>query len=204
MAAREAARQQRIAQINAVRSTLPQAAFQMPVSALDLPDNIIEALQPLETVGEIMLRYLIDERRIQQLLNDAPPDASRRLQAALDKVVFPEDVPPQPEAVAAPEAEDAPVAFAPAFGDEGEAEDRPAARKDTRPTLQPQQPVYIPEEVDYDEDEEMDDVPKGGKGGKKGKKKKNRQLIYDEDRGGMVVKRQRKGGRGGDWNNWDE
>lgn len=197
MAAREAARQQRIAQVNAVRSTLPQAAFQMPVSALDLPDSIIEALQPLETVGEIMLRYLIDERRIQQLLSDAPPDASKRLQAALDKVVFPEEEPPQPEAETVT-AEEEPVV--PAFGDELEA----VARKETRPPLQPQQPVYIPEEIDFDDDEDIDEAPKSGKGGKKGKKKKNRQLIYDEDRGGMVVKRQRKGGRGGDWDTWDE
>jgi transcription termination/antitermination protein NusA len=201
MAAREAARQQRIAQVNAVRSTLPQAAFQMPVSSLDLPDTIIEALQPLETVGEIMLRYLIDERRIQQLLSDAPPDASKRLQAALDKVVFPETPTQEPEAtapVAEVESEEAPVASAPVFGEELDAA---ATRKDARSTLQPQQPVYIPEETDFEEDEDID--AKGGKG-KKGKKKKNRQLIYDEDRGGMVVKRQRKGGRGGDWNNWDE
>jgi N utilization substance protein A len=200
MAAREAQRQQRIAQVNAVRSTLPQAAFQMPVSSLDLPDSIIEALQPLETVGEIMLRYLIDERRIQQLLSDGPPDASKRLQAALDKVVFPEDQ-PQPEAAALAEGGDEAQAAAVAgLGDALETQPETAERKDARQTLQAQQPVFIPEEVDFDDEDEIDD---GKKGGKKGKKKKNRQLIYDEDRGGMVVKRQRKGGRG-DWNNWDE
>ncbi len=88
-----------------------------------------------------------------------------------------------------------------AFGDGPDV--RPAGRKDARPTLQPQQHVYIPEDVDFEDEDEIDEVAKGSKG-KKGKKKKNRQLIYDEDRGGMVVKRQRKGGRGGDWNNWDE
>jgi hypothetical protein len=186
--------------VNAVRSTLPQAAFQMPVSSLDLPDSIIEALQPLETVGEIMLRYLIDERRIQQLLSDGPPDASKRLQAALDKVVFPEDQ-PQPEAAALAEGGDEAQAAAVAgLGDALETQPETAERKDARQTLQAQQPVFIPEEVDFDDEDEIDD---GKKGGKKGKKKKNRQLIYDEDRGGMVVKRQRKGGRG-DWNNWDE
>jgi hypothetical protein len=51
-----------------------------------------------------------------------------------------------------------------------------------------------------DEDAEIFGDKKG-----KGKKKKNRQLVFDEKTGGMVVKRQRKSGRGGgDWNNWDE
>src|SRR5690606_5645205 len=71
-AMREEARQARLAEINAVKSTLPQFAFTVPVQDLDLPDNMIEALQPLENVGEIMLRFLIDEGRLRRLLGGGP------------------------------------------------------------------------------------------------------------------------------------
>ena len=54
-----------------------------------------------------------------------------------------------------------------------------------------------------EEDDDVDALSNDKKG--KGKKKKSRQLVFDEKTGGMVVKRQRKTGRGGgDWNNWDE
>lgn len=182
IAAREAARQQRLAEIAAVRSTLPQAAFQMPVTSLQLPDNLIEALQPLGTVGEIMLRYLLDENHLRRLLHDAPPDALRRVQDALDQIVFPET----------PKVEEAP-ASSPAVEAMPEDFDRR---------------VKIPgaEEVFgtvYEEDFDDDEGPNRDKSGKKGKKKKGRQLIYDEKAGSMVVKRQRKRGRG-DWDEWDE
>ena len=43
IAARDQVRQQRLAEINAVRMTLPQAAFQVPLEALGLPEDITEA-----------------------------------------------------------------------------------------------------------------------------------------------------------------
>jgi N utilization substance protein A len=91
LALRLDARKARMAEINAVKATLPQAAFRIPISALDLPDNIIEALEPLETVGEIMLRFLIDEERLRRLLGKQPDEALAQVQEALDKVVTPED-----------------------------------------------------------------------------------------------------------------
>src|SRR5262249_37772357 len=106
MAAREVARQARIAEINAVKSTLPPAAFQTPVSALDVPKEVLEALQPLENVGEIMWRFLIDEKRLRQMLSDCPPDSLSKLQAALDRLVLPEfDAGAQPVVEAASSAE---------------------------------------------------------------------------------------------------
>jgi hypothetical protein len=60
----------------------------------------------------------------------------------------------------------------------------------------------VPEAVATVFEEEEGDVDALDKKGK-GKKNKGRQLVFDEKRGGMVVKRQRKGGRG-DWNNWEE
>jgi hypothetical protein len=186
IAARDTARQQRLKEIEAVRKTLPQGAFLLPITALGLPDNITEALLPFENVGEIMLRFLIDENRVRRALNDFPPDAFRRLQEALDKLVIPE--------VEAP-----PVVETPEVAVEGEA---PAVAVAVSPD---EAPARVPETVRQlprrpDEDEELDINKKG-----KGKKKKSRQLVFDEKTGGMVVKRQRKTGRtGGDWNNWDE
>ncbi len=82
-------RQARLDEINAVKSTLPQGAFDLPVTELDLADSIIEALQPLENVGEIMLRFLIDESALHKLLSRLPADSFEHLQEALDKAVIP-------------------------------------------------------------------------------------------------------------------
>jgi N utilization substance protein A len=191
ISARDAARQQRLKEIEAVRKTLPQGAFTLPLTALDLPDNITEALLPFENVGEIMLRFLIDENRVRRALNDFPPDAFRRLQEALDKLVI-------------PEVEEVPVVETPEVAAEGEAPAVAAVAPDEAPARVPETVRQLPrrqeEPTFVDEDEELDINKKG-----KGKKKKGRQLVFDEKTGGMVVKRQRKTGRGGgDWNNWDE
>ncbi|MEO8397083.1 MAG: transcription termination factor NusA, partial [Chloroflexota bacterium] len=194
--ARDAARQQRLKEIEAVRLTLPQGAFQLPVTALDLPDNITEALQPFENVGEIMLRFLIDENRVRRALSDFPPEAFRRLQEALDKLVIPEvEAPPVVEAVAPVEPAEAPVLVADETPEEALVRQTEEARRGKRPV----------EAVAAVFDEEDGDVDALSTGKGKGKKKKSRQLVFDEKTGGMVVKRQRKTGRGGgDWNNWDE
>lgn len=195
IAARDVARQTRLKEIEAVRKTLPQGAFQLPLSVLELSDNATEALQQFENVGEIMLRFLIDENRVRRALSDLPPDTFRQLQEALDKLVIPEveqvpEIAAQPdgvvEEVVAPPTDESPEAAL-----ERQAED---ARRAKRP--QEAAPVFD------EEDEDVDVLAQGGKKGK-GKKNKGRQLVYDEKRGGMVVKRQRKGGRG-DWDNWEE
>ncbi|MDX2160435.1 MAG: transcription termination factor NusA [bacterium] len=194
LAQREAARAQRQAQIAAIRSTIPSAAFNMPIESLTISQPIKDSLSALESVGEIMLRYLIDENRLRQMLSDAPSDAMRQLQAALDAIVFPDEPPAPPETViAAPDG--TAIQALDGFTEEAHSADRFAP-----------QPVgvrapYVPD-ADFDDDEDDD----GNKGGKKGKKgKKNRQLVFDEKSGGMVVKRQRKGNRGGSgWNEWEE
>ncbi len=224
MAQREQARAARQAQINAIRSTIPSAAFNMPVDELHIPSMIKEALLPLGTVGEVMLRYLIDENRLRSMLNDCPPDSMRKLQSALDEVVFPEEpevveqsaaeaqTEPAQAAVRAEETQGEETVIRDAFFDDSPASGarkavpkqpvgQPAAvgapsRKDTR--------MFEEDEVFIDLDEDDDDLDSKGKKGKKGKKK-GRQLIFDEKAGGMVVKRHRKGSRGGaGWDDWEE
>ncbi len=191
ISARDAARQARLKEIEAVRLTLPQGAFQLPVTALDLPDNVSEALQPFENVGEIMLRFLIDENRVRRALSDFPPDAFRRLQEALDKLVIPEvEVPP---VVEAPEIVEVAVPL-----------DETPEQALVRQADEARRGKPVVEEFVDEDEEDVELLAKDGKKGK-GKKKKSRQLVFDEKRGGMVVKRQRKTGRGGgDWNNWEE
>jgi transcription termination/antitermination protein NusA len=228
MAAREVARQVRVEEINAVKATLPPAAFQTPVSALDVPKEVLEALQPLENVGEIMWRFLIDEKRLRQMLSDCPPDSLSKLQAALDRLVLPEyEAPPQPVEDAVPvEEASAPApaeqvvggeeAVPEAFADEPFVAGRPVRKPDrpapaAQPTAvvaPPAGAVATPEEGFADEDADMDLLmTKEEKPGKKKKKERQqrRQLIFDDDRGEMVVKRRRKGGRGeGEWEEWEE
>jgi N utilization substance protein A len=223
MAKRSQARQARLAEINAVKSTLPPASFKMPISALDLPEKIVDALQELENVGEIMWRFLIDERRLRILLKDLPEDSLMQVQASLDRIVIPDEdaeevtpvVAPVEEAVeAAPVGEVTPVvdddaAVPDAFADdpESETEAKPMPRK---PVLVPKPVEAVEAEAEADEfvdDEDGDDALGDDKpGGKKKQKKKERQqrrqLIFDEEIGQVIAKRRRKGGR--DRDGWDD
>ncbi len=214
MARKVQARQARLAEINAVKSTLPPQAFKLPVNKLDLPDEIIEALTPLDSVGEIMLRFLIDETRLHRLLSNLPEDAIVKVQAALDRFVMPEEelvaIEPVGSAadvvapVLAPASDEEAVNIA-AFADEPEVA-KPTPKKLTPPPArQPVVTLYQDEpEVDLSV---LDDGDKGD--GKKGKSKKERQqrrqLIFDEEIGQVIARRRRKGGRGGDdWMEEDE
>jgi transcription termination/antitermination protein NusA len=218
IAIRLQARQARLAEINAVKATLPAQAFQIPVTKLDLPDNIIEALQPLENAGEIMLRFLIDETRLRRLLSSQPENAIALVQAALDKLVLPELFNDDTyEGLEATEDVSAEVALAddmmrvvPETNVTRETEDTErnsfadAVFADRDPRRR--KPAFeAAENFDADDDEE-EDFSSGGKPKKKNKKERQqrRQLIFDEDKGGMVVKRRRKGGRNqSDWNDFE-
>jgi N utilization substance protein A len=210
-AVRETRRQARIAEINAVKETLPQGAFLLPVEKLEISDDIVEALQPMGSVGEIMLRFLIDEPRIVRLLEHLPPDTMERLQTALDQVVIPEigelEAEAEEEAAATePEAQialpDTEEEVRDAFADE------PVPAEAVSPAA-PRKFAPHREEADVEQDEEDEEGIQvagkrpGGKGDKKKKKKERqqrRQLIFDEEIGQVIAKRRRKGARGGqDW-----
>lgn len=222
LATRDAARQARVEEINAVKLTLPQRAFTMPISLLALPDEIIEALQPLENVGEIMWRFLIDEDRLRQLLKDLPDDSLTRVQEALDKVVIPTGDAPAPEPVApiqpeviavTPQVEEVePDVVLDAFADEPEivTPEHLVARKPVpKPVQKEVAPILTEDEVEEEEDVDEELLMQGSQPGKKGKKKEKkkerqqrRQLIFDEEIGQVIAKRRRKGSRGFD--EWDD
>lgn len=224
--ARNQVREARLAEINAVKATLPAGAFALPISALDLPEEVFDALQSLENVGEIMWRFLIDERHLQKLLADLPPEAMALVQSALDRLVIPDEIErlaeetaaetaaaaaaAQPaaaalEAEAEAEAAAGTAAEAPlgAFGDEAAL---PPAAGEEAAQVKPAV-VGAAEEAEEEEDGDLDAMLSGDKGGGAGKKKKEdrqrrRQLVFDEELGEVVSKRRRKGGRSRD--DWDD
>ena len=182
---REAKRQARIAEINAVKSTLPQGAFALSIEALDLSDDIMEALLPLENVGELMWRFLIDEGSLRAMLQKLPEGSLAKVQSALDRVVIPEELEAQLEAeqqeqeeeaaeaeeeaaadevvaeapaVVEAEAEEEPEVIPSAFGDEPET---PEEIEPILPVAEEAKPArkaddtYAYEE-EYDEDEDED------------------------------------------------
>jgi len=225
---RNAARAARMAEINAVKATLPQGAFELPVDTLELSAPIIEALQPLGNVGEIMWRFLIDESYLRQLLSDLASDSFFKLQSALDKVVIPDvvevEAPPALEVVIAEpveeDEEEEPVVAAlaeteedaelDAFPDEAPVAALPPLRK-PQPVAVAQPiaaPAVVPVDVDADADTEEGgfDADKTGEGDKKKskEKQKRRQLVFDESSGEVVTKRRRKGRRSGGREDWDD
>ncbi len=223
VAGREVVRKKRMAEINAVKATLPPGAFHMAVDALDLPEEIRAALKPLGSAGDVMLLALVNEGRIRQRISQFGDDALTLVQDALARLIIPAEIEAaakaeaSEEAVVSAETEAQPVTVE----DEGEAPDafpdlpEPVAEiAPPKPTSRyvPQRPAVPAVDIDAFDDDEAEEPdlaakgPKAGKG-KKGKKK-GRQIVYDESRGSTYVKRERKGGRSPrDWSSfgdWDE
>lgn len=222
---REIGRARRKKAMEKVRHTLPAFAFEVPLKELDLPDSILQALKNVESVGDLMLRLQADTDKLQEVLTaakvdedgmdvirDALTDFTRThrepepVAAAIEELAAELPAPvPEPEAVvAAPiaeatvveEEEEAPPAFVDAVPQAPfKAEDnRPRMRKVPK-VVEPAEPA---EAVFATEDGDNEDPDK--KGDKKGKNRR-RELVFDEDRGQVVAKRKRKGGR--DRSGWD-
>lgn len=108
---REELRQEELERINAVKATLPEPLFSVPVDALALPEDIIDALQPLDTVGDVLLSTLIDETRVEQLVSQISPSAMDEVQNALNILMesdidYEELIPEEEPEEAAEEAEE--------------------------------------------------------------------------------------------------
>jgi N utilization substance protein A len=203
---REEIREAELEQINAVRMTLPEPLFDVPVDILGLSSEITEAIRDFGTVGEVLLATLIEDPRLGQMLSNLDGNPLTDVQAALDEIMaadldelVAEDVPVQqaapiePEFVAEPEvAEIEPEVEEPvldAFVDAIELE------------------AEAPEAVDLINvvavdtgDEFFDDFDKEKKKSKD--KTKQRRLVFDEESGEVVSKRRRKDARRK--NEWDD
>jgi transcription termination/antitermination protein NusA len=213
--ARESTRKERLEELNMVRATVPPATFKMTVDMLKLPQNYIEALEVLGSVGEIMTRFLIDEERLRQLLGPAgrEKDALQRIQEALDVLVIPEiseqeaaEIVQQNQVIHAIDDQE----IAPAgFGDEDLTLVRPAAKPNKankqpvgKPTPTAAAPVAEPTTFTYDEDDS--DLPKNKKDKKKGKNAR-RELVYDEDLDQMTaIRRSKRKNNRQSWDDYDK
>jgi len=204
---RNEARKARIAEINAVRMTLPQFAFSVPVSQLDLPDNIIEALQPLENAGEIMLRFLIDEGRLRKLLGAQSDAALMQVQQALDKIVYVDEQQAQAANVTEEDSEKSAVGIGEEMLTEVAADAVVGMDEDELAAYGPRTVKTAERQVaepSFDELVALSDFS-GSKETKRDKKKgikgkkDSRRHDFDDD---VELKRPRKGGRKRD--SWDD
>ncbi len=223
---REEKRALRLAEINAVRETLPEGVFQLPVDALELPDEVLEVLQPFESVGEVMWRCLLRDASLLRRL-DSPEEALIQILGAYESVEIPDPaaIAAAAEAEAAAEAvaedETAPEAVA-AVEDAAEAELSEA--EDEAPVVFADEQVPLPQPEDPQtakrvfrrarpepEFEEEQEVPERDlevlneqdeERKKRDSKSKRRQLVFDEELGEVVAVRRRKKGRSRD--EWDD
>lgn len=96
VAEREEERRAEQEQIEAIKATLPQEMFEVPIIALGLSDEVTEAIESLGTVGDVMLWSLLDETQITNLLGHVAGDPMSEIQSALDMLMMPEDLDAEP------------------------------------------------------------------------------------------------------------
>ncbi len=219
---REASRSKRREAMDKVRALVPERAYRMPIEELELDEDINKALARIENVGELMVRLLADEENLARMLEQggAGDDALEAIRYAVDDLVIrrpeveaPKAAPAAPEpvveAVPAPAPEVAPklpqelmaapdmTGFVgeeevpPAFVEpepvpgaplSPEAEERRKEAARRKPSKELGEPVFEEDEFEV------------GRRQKKGKRKP-RELIFDEERGRVVARKHRKGGR---------
>lgn len=84
---RDEMRREEREQIEAVRSTLPEELFRVPIDVLGLPRSIAGAIERFDNVGEIMLATLVDDPRLYDALQGMPDNTLDRIQSKLDDLM---------------------------------------------------------------------------------------------------------------------
>lgn len=208
---REISRNRRKKVMDKYKQVVPAWAYTTPLSELDLTRDIQGALKNIENCGDLMLRVYGDVDKLKEVLKAArcEDDAIDVINDALTDLLRTHKKQEEAAAAAAPEkadkvAEPAPV-LAPIGGDDDldvalpafiDMEIAPAAPR-PEPAKVGRKIIRVEEEEETPvplADKDVDDDGVGGKkGGKKGKK--HRQLEFDEDRGEVIAKRNRKRGQ---------
>ena len=87
---REALRAKRRKALERARPTVPQFAFNMQISELELARDIEDAIKFLPNVGELMVRLLVDEEHLRNALKagNAGADAMEAIQESIDSLVL--------------------------------------------------------------------------------------------------------------------
>lgn len=217
IAAREAERQRRKAARAAARATVPPLAFEMPLEALQLPLRLHTSLTEggITTVGALMERLALDEAEL-LTLDGIGPEELHEIKAKLAQVKVPTELEELAEGAeivegegAAPQPAPEAIAELPEPPAEAVAEPLAGAPPETIPSLgeaqaeEEQVPAFAEgyefQELEPEERTEHVLTKKGKKA-----KKKGRQLIFDEELGRVVAKRERRPGRRGEWDDLDE
>ena len=211
----ETARQEAI---NAYRARIPVAAYAMPVGELGLNPRVLEHIERsgLTNVGQIHERLATGDEAM-LAIDGIGPKGLAHIKQIIDekglglKPIAVEAAPvvaAQPiEPVAASEpiaVEEKPaevVAAQPAAAAQPVDEEKPAATAVEQPAPQGLAPdaeaVAVPAgPIDIEEIEDEEELER--KGGKKKGKRKDRTLVFDEEHGVVIAKKQRKAGRGKD------
>lgn len=85
---RDAAHEIYIERRDTVRETLDATLFELPLDVLDVSQAVLDALEPYDNIGEVMLQHLIDEALVIRKFADIEAgEPSAELQAALDSIM---------------------------------------------------------------------------------------------------------------------
>ncbi len=85
--ARDAAHEIYIDRRDKVRETLAPTLFELPLDVLDVSQEVLDALEPYENIGEVMLHHLVDESLVARKFADIEGEPTAQLQAALDSIM---------------------------------------------------------------------------------------------------------------------
>ena len=85
---RDEARDVRMQEINAVKSTLPSEMFELPLDVLAVSQEILDILEPYGNVGEVMLDCLVIEETVARKFSEIDGDPMSEIQGALDIIMM--------------------------------------------------------------------------------------------------------------------
>ena len=209
----ETARQEAI---NAYRARIPVAAYATPVGELGLNPRVLEHIERsgLTNVGQIHerlatgdeamlaidgigpkglahIKQVIDEKGLglKPISVEAAPAAGES--APVEQPIEPA---PAPEPIVAEEKPAEAVVVAQPPVEEKPAE--PLPLRPNNPRAEGEAVVVPAGPIDIEEIEDEEELER--KGGKKKGKRKDRTLVFDEEHGVVIAKKQRKAGRGKD------
>lgn len=192
--AEEKAEQERV---DALRADIPEGAFETPLAELGLPEHvytIVSAEYP--TVGELMMTMKGEPDKVLALAGIGPKSMQTIEKAIAGFTVpAPAVVEAEPEAVPEEALPEAAAEEAPAAEQEAEAPAEPETVPEVEPSLE-QLFTLSPESLRPAPADEGEEEGKQGKKGKKGKKT-DVTLVFDEERGEVVGRKQHK--RAGEW-----
>ena len=85
---RDEARDMRMQEVNAVKSTLPAEMFMLPLDVLAVSQEILDILEPYGNVGEVMLDCLVNEDHVAKKFAEIEGDPMSEIQGALDIIMM--------------------------------------------------------------------------------------------------------------------